>query len=205
MNFPKQLKWLIWEFLAKVPGSRPFTSPFPSLICSVIQTSLVLNSLKTGSKIHWANQSLVGAHLIVFILHDARTKQVLYPQAIFQGPPRPLYDHVQYCFCIHILCLHDAGFALQIRSCADSNKHVDPWNPIVISGMRGLSPKKISQPCHFEDCLATGEILNNRGALFVFCQRVAAVWAGRVLFKTNQGSRTCFVSNLPLSHFLRCV
>ncbi len=50
-----------------------------------------------------------------------------------------------------------------------------PENPIVISGMRGL-PLKISQPCHFEDCLATGEICNTRTeALFVFCQHVSAV------------------------------
>lgn len=47
----------------------------------------------------------------------------------------------QYCFCIHISCLPDSECALQICSYADSNKQVDPWNPIVISGVRGLSLK----------------------------------------------------------------
>lgn len=100
-----------------------------------------------------------------------------------------------------MLCLHDVGFTLQICPYTDLDKYGELWNPIVISGMRHLS-LKISQPCHLEDCLATGEIFDNcTVALFVFWQHVAAVWAGWILFKTNQGTQTCFVSNLLLLNF----
>lgn len=45
-----------------------------------------------------------------------------------------------FCLRIQMRCLQDVRFAAQICSRAP-NKHADPSNPIVISGMRGLSLK----------------------------------------------------------------
>lgn len=77
-------------------------------------------------------------------------------------------------------------------------QNVDPWNPAVISGMRGLSPLNLAALSFWRLPRYRWGLNNCTVALFVFCGRAVAVWARWILFKNKPGG-VRHVSNL--SHF----